>query len=120
MLSKEKASSFGASFRSALMGVYATSKADGDLLAHRYLYEISETLIEIHGRKATATFLYGVSDAVTSQLPVEDFRLMFSEPKPEVANPKTFWERIVATVDHFYLAFALGVFVEWFIERVSQ
>jgi len=114
----------GAQMRAMVTDFYAKyGSDDGVALARRYAYELGMVLIDMHGRKDAASILYNVADAVTCDLPIEDFRLPAAAPSsPQRETPagggteqpappaklSTLRRGIVAINQH-YPAFALGV-----------
>ncbi|HEX4302863.1 MAG TPA: hypothetical protein VHZ78_08715 [Rhizomicrobium sp.] len=114
----------GAQMRHTMLDFYARYGADeGVALTRRYLLEMGDVLVDMHGLKDAAAVLYDVADAATLKLPIESYHLPvpaesqteeLSRPcgggeQSTIAPKMSLYRRIGSLVDRHYLAFISGV-----------
>ncbi|MBX3490882.1 hypothetical protein [Parvibaculum sp.] len=88
---------FGASVRQSLYHVYAASgESIGMASAHRCLWEIGDSLSDIHGRREASAALYKVADAIAVGGAVETVWPL--APEPDMKHVADAAERVLATL----------------------
>jgi len=112
MIPKKYLLKMGSDMRGSMLHAYQHWPAeDAQEIARRFLFEIGQVMTDMHGRRDAASILYNVADAVTTRLPVEDWRLPVTTWATAVA-PITRPRRIVmmlASWRPFLLGFYIGV-----------
>lgn len=109
----------GADMRAAVLRIYASGgKRDACLITRRYLYEMGNILVEMHGAEKAASILYNVADAAAAKLPIADFILPV-EPDdvaiatalapPALPTVQIVLRRLIALANERYPAFFFGV-----------
>jgi len=111
----------GADMRAAVLRIYATGgKRDACLITRRYLYEMGNILVEMHGAEKAASILYNVADAAAAKLPIADFTLPVEPDEvalaatlapPAVPTIQVVFRRFIALMNQHYSTFFFGVLV---------
>lgn len=66
----------GAHMRMTMMESYRQGgRETGCEIARQYIYELGQVMSDMHGRREAAAILYSVADAVTAELPIENYLL---------------------------------------------
>jgi hypothetical protein len=119
----------GAEMRAEMLNNYQhIGPTRGAELARQYFYEIGQAVKLVHGTKEAAAMLYSIADAVTLDLPIEDFRLPPAQHTPPAASatdtavvPATSRpKRIIAWLnmrgDRFFVGFWAALIVQSLLE----
>lgn len=75
--------------RTEIMAMAQVSETDARDLARRYIFDSAEALCDLRSRNEAATVVYHIADAITCNLPLEDWRAEkpAAAPAPAVAAP---------------------------------